>query len=95
MIPTGSVSAFMGLDAIAVSRALHNQDVAMPCHLVADSPSLDFWAPSGRADNVNLYRERALPSTLPVRHGRATPRLRAHLAKLKPRPAPGVGAVQH
>jgi hypothetical protein len=74
MIPTGSVTALMGLDAIAVSSALHDQDIAMALCLVADSPTFDFWPPRGRADDVNCDRKRTFPSAFPIlgRHGRAS-----------------------
>ena len=72
MIPTGSVTALMGLDAFAVC-IVDDQDVTLARGLIAYRPALDFRAPRGGADNVRLRGERAFPGAFPVlgRHGRA------------------------
>ena len=73
MIPTGSVAALVGLDAIAVGRTLHDQNIAVAARFVADRPALDFWTPRRSANNVNRRRKRAFPSAIPIvgRYGRA------------------------
>ena len=73
MIPTCSVTAFVGLNAITISIG-DDQDVALARGLVADCPSLYLWPPRRSGDNVRLRGKRTFPRTLPVRvgrHGRA------------------------